>query len=260
MGDENIFCTHLQFLQVFNLYETIVVTECIIYGFQLQAIFELITENMLNEFLYYNLHHRDFHFFVITRNHPRISSLHIKVLPSCWQGHKEWVTEVNFLGFVEHQNLVKLVGYCADDDERGIQRLLVYEFLANGSVSDHLSSRAEKTLSWAMRLRIARDAACGLTYLHEELDVQVLFFLCVSNFSQLFGYMYLYSLEDLADYLPGFQIFKHSSGRAMECKAVGLRARQVRTSRRVYSCLHGGKLDQYHPLYLISIEHCSIQA
>ncbi|XP_038882702.1 serine/threonine-protein kinase PCRK1-like [Benincasa hispida] len=91
------------------------------------------------------------------------------------QGHKEWVTEVNFLGFVEHPNLVKLVGYCADDDERGIQRLLVYEFLANGSVLDHLSSRAETTLSWAMRLRIARDAARGLTYLHEELDVQIIF-------------------------------------------------------------------------------------
>ncbi|XP_022972642.1 probable serine/threonine-protein kinase PBL19 isoform X2 [Cucurbita maxima] len=90
------------------------------------------------------------------------------------QGHKEWVTEVNFLGFAEHPNLVKLVGYCADDDERGIQRLLVYEFLANGSVLDHLSSR-ETTLSWAMRLRIARDTARGLTYLHEELDVQIIF-------------------------------------------------------------------------------------
>lgn len=85
------------------------------------------------------------------------------------------MTEVNFLGFVEHPNLVKLVGYCADDDERGIQRLLVYEFLANGSVLDHLSSRAETTLSWAMRLRIAQDAARGLTYLHEELDVQIIF-------------------------------------------------------------------------------------
>ncbi|KAG7027256.1 putative serine/threonine-protein kinase PBL19, partial [Cucurbita argyrosperma subsp. argyrosperma] len=42
-----------------------------------------------------------------------------------FMGHKEWVTEVNFLGFAEHPNLVKLVGYCADDDERGIQRLLI---------------------------------------------------------------------------------------------------------------------------------------
>ncbi|KAI7735988.1 hypothetical protein M8C21_022400, partial [Ambrosia artemisiifolia] len=41
------------------------------------------------------------------------------------RGHKEWVTEVNVLGFVDHPNLVKLVGYSSDDDERGIQRLLI---------------------------------------------------------------------------------------------------------------------------------------
>lgn len=74
---------------------------------------------------------------------------------------------------VEHPNLVKLVGYCADDDERGIQRLLVYEFMPNGSVDDHLSHRAETPLPWVMRLKIAQDAARGLTYLHEGMDFQV---------------------------------------------------------------------------------------
>ncbi|XP_031382284.1 serine/threonine-protein kinase PCRK1 [Punica granatum] len=91
------------------------------------------------------------------------------------QGHREWVTEVNVLGVVEHPNLVKLLGYCADDDERGIQRLLVYEYMPNGSVDDHLSPRSDKTLSWAMRLRIARDTAQGLAYLHEEMDFQIIF-------------------------------------------------------------------------------------
>ncbi|XP_058212801.1 serine/threonine-protein kinase PCRK1-like isoform X2 [Rhododendron vialii] len=91
------------------------------------------------------------------------------------QGHKEWVTEVNVLGVVEHSNLVKLVGYCAEDDERGIQRLLVYEYMPNGSVEDHLSSRAESPLPWAMRLKIAQDAARGLTYLHEGMDFQIIF-------------------------------------------------------------------------------------
>ncbi|PWA73352.1 protein kinase-like domain-containing protein [Artemisia annua] len=91
------------------------------------------------------------------------------------QGHKEWVTEVNVLGIVDHPNLVKLVGYCAEDDERGIQRLLVYEYMPNGSVEDHLSSRTEKPLSWAMRLKIAQDAARGLTYLHEEMGFQIIF-------------------------------------------------------------------------------------
>ncbi|CAI0471428.1 unnamed protein product, partial [Linum tenue] len=90
-------------------------------------------------------------------------------------GHKQWVTEVNVLGVVEHPNLVKLVGYCADDDERGIQRLLIYEFMPNGSVEDHLSSRSETALPWNMRLRVAQDAARGLTYLHEEMDFQIIF-------------------------------------------------------------------------------------
>ncbi|CAN6461504.1 unnamed protein product [Victoria cruziana] len=92
-----------------------------------------------------------------------------------FQGHKEWVTEVNVLGVVDHPNLVKLVGYCAEDDERGIQRLLVYEFMPNGSVEDHLSLRSPKVLPWSTRLRIALGAARGLTYLHEEMDFQIIF-------------------------------------------------------------------------------------
>ncbi|KAB1223702.1 hypothetical protein CJ030_MR2G011685 [Morella rubra] len=91
------------------------------------------------------------------------------------QGHKEWMAEVNVLGLVEHPNLIKLVGYCAEDDERGIQRLLVYEFMPNGSVEHHLSTRSETPLPWAMRLKIAQDAAHGLKYLHEEMDFQIIF-------------------------------------------------------------------------------------
>ncbi|XP_031265632.1 LOW QUALITY PROTEIN: serine/threonine-protein kinase PCRK2-like [Pistacia vera] len=90
------------------------------------------------------------------------------------QGHKEWVTEVNFLGAVEHPNLVKLVGYCPEDDERQTQLLLVYEFMPNGSVHQHLSRRSETTLLWTMRLKIAQDTARGLEYLHEEMDFQII--------------------------------------------------------------------------------------
>lgn len=92
------------------------------------------------------------------------------------QGHKEWLTEVNVLGIVDHPNLVKLIGYCAQDDERGAQRLLVYEYMPNRSVDDHLSGRAiGTTLSWPMRLKVALDAARGLKYLHEDLDFQIIF-------------------------------------------------------------------------------------
>ncbi|KAG7010545.1 putative serine/threonine-protein kinase PBL19, partial [Cucurbita argyrosperma subsp. argyrosperma] len=88
------------------------------------------------------------------------------------EGHKEWINEVNFLGVVKHPNLVKLVGYCAEDDERGIQRLLVYELMRNRSLEDHLLVRVSPPLSWLARLKIARDAARGLAYLHEEMDFQ----------------------------------------------------------------------------------------
>ncbi|KAL5055915.1 hypothetical protein RYX36_036597 [Vicia faba] len=92
------------------------------------------------------------------------------------QGHKEWINEVNLLGVIKHPNLVRLVGYCAEDDERGIQRLLVYEFMSNKSLEDHLLARVPSSvLSWITRLKIAQDAARGLAYLHEEMDFQLIF-------------------------------------------------------------------------------------
>ncbi|MBA0596269.1 hypothetical protein Gorai_013096 [Gossypium raimondii] len=108
-------------------------------------------------------------------SHKKIDIAVKQLSRSGFQGHKEWVTEVNVLGVVEHQNLVKLVGYCAEDDERGIQRLLIYEYMPNRSVQDHLSARFQTTLSWATRLKIARDAARGLAFLHEEMDFQIIF-------------------------------------------------------------------------------------
>ena len=100
---------------------------------------------------------------------------HTHTLNSCnfgWlvQGHKEWLAEVHFLGVVEHPNLVKLVGYCAEDDERGIQRLLVYEYMANGSLEDQLFGRSHEVLSWQKRLLILLGAAQGLAYLHEGIN------------------------------------------------------------------------------------------
>ncbi|KAH1080781.1 hypothetical protein J1N35_020542 [Gossypium stocksii] len=91
------------------------------------------------------------------------------------QGHKQWVAEVQFLGVVEHPNLVKLIGYCAVDGERGIQRLLVYEFMQNKSLEDHLFRRAFSPLPWETRLQIILGAAQGLAYLHEGLEVQIIY-------------------------------------------------------------------------------------
>lgn len=82
---------------------------------------------------------------------------------------------MNFLGIVDHPNLVRLIGYCAEDGERGTQRLLVYEFLCNGSVFHHLSPQSSIPLPWMTRLKIALCAARGLTYLHEEMEFQIIF-------------------------------------------------------------------------------------
>ncbi|XP_077240431.1 serine/threonine-protein kinase PBL34-like isoform X2 [Tasmannia lanceolata] len=86
------------------------------------------------------------------------------------QGHKEWLAEVNFLGDLLHPNLVKLVGYCIEDD----QRLLVYEFMPRGSLENHLFRRS-LPLPWSIRMKIALGAAKGLAFLHEEAERPVIY-------------------------------------------------------------------------------------
>ena len=90
------------------------------------------------------------------------------LLPNLHQGHKQWLAEVHFLGVVEHPNLVRLIGYCADRSERGPQRLLVYEFISNKTLDDHLFNRSYPVLPWDVRLEIAFGAAEGLVYRSEE--------------------------------------------------------------------------------------------
>lgn len=86
-----------------------------------------------------------------------------KLNPEGLQGHNEWLAELKYLGTLSHPNLVKLIGYCYEDEHR----LLVYEFLSRGSLENHLFGRSRNTISWATRLKIAIDAARGLTFLHD---------------------------------------------------------------------------------------------
>ncbi|XP_074347647.1 putative serine/threonine-protein kinase PBL15 [Apium graveolens] len=79
------------------------------------------------------------------------------------QGHREWLAEVIFLGQMRHPNLVKLIGYCCEDEER----LLVYEFMPRGSLENHLFKRISNvSLTWSTRLKISIGAAKGLAFLH----------------------------------------------------------------------------------------------
>nr|CAD1822527.1 unnamed protein product [Ananas comosus var. bracteatus] len=85
-----------------------------------------------------------------------------KLKPEGFQGHKEWLTEVNYLGQLHHPNLVKLIGYCSEGDNR----LLVYEFMPKGSLENHLFRRAQP-LPWAIRIKVAVGTARGLSFLHD---------------------------------------------------------------------------------------------
>lgn len=89
------------------------------------------------------------------------------------QGNKEFMVEVLMLSLLNHPNLVKLIGYCADGD----QRLLVYEYMPLGSLEDHLLDfQPENTpLSWCTRLKIAIGAAKGIEYLHDTANPPVIY-------------------------------------------------------------------------------------
>lgn len=110
--------------------------------------------------------------------------------------------EINFLGNLVHPSLVKLVGYCMEED----QRLLVYEFMPRGSLENHLFRSMSTTnhctscsflglwgfksnyhiflfhfgsgtlpLPWSVRMKIALGAAKGLAFLHEEAEKPVIY-------------------------------------------------------------------------------------
>ncbi|KAJ1384538.1 putative serine/threonine-protein kinase [Sesbania bispinosa] len=85
----------------------------------------------------------------------------IKQLYDANQGESEFLAEVGIIGRLNHMNLIGMWGYCAE----GKHRLLVYEYMENGSLAHNLSSKA---LDWSKRYNIALGTARGLAYLHEE--------------------------------------------------------------------------------------------
>ncbi|KAI7738693.1 hypothetical protein M8C21_030795 [Ambrosia artemisiifolia] len=77
-------------------------------------------------------------------------------------GEKEFKTEVNAIAKTHHKNLVQLLGYCDDGD----QRLLVYEYMSNGTLASYLFG--DMRPSWKLRSDVIVGIAKGLAYLHEE--------------------------------------------------------------------------------------------
>ncbi|XP_022981222.1 putative leucine-rich repeat receptor-like protein kinase At2g19210 [Cucurbita maxima] len=86
----------------------------------------------------------------------------VKVLKSSVQGYKEFETEVKLLLRIHHTNLTSLVGFCYEKTNL----VLIYEYINNGNLKEHLLGGNVRVLSWEERMQIAVDAAQGLEYLH----------------------------------------------------------------------------------------------
>ncbi|CAL5336603.1 unnamed protein product [Camellia sinensis] len=96
---------------------------------------------------------------------PDSAVIAVKKLESINQGEKQFRAEVNTLGTIQHINLVQLRGFCSE----GNKKLLVYDYMQNGSLDSHLfHGKESKVLDWKTRYQIALGTARGLAYLHEE--------------------------------------------------------------------------------------------
>lgn len=78
----------------------------------------------------------------------------------------EFCKEMELLGRLHHRHLVTLIGFCAEQHER----FLVYEYMENGSLKEHLQAPIKTPLNWRIRIQIAIDVAAALEYLHFYCD------------------------------------------------------------------------------------------
>ncbi|XP_068656559.1 proline-rich receptor-like protein kinase PERK4 [Aristolochia californica] len=86
------------------------------------------------------------------------------------QGEREFQAEVEIISRVHHRYLVSLVGYCI----AGSQRMLVYEFVPNKTLEDHLHGKDRPVIDFPTRLKIALGSAKGLAYLHEDCHPRII--------------------------------------------------------------------------------------
>ncbi|XVF21247.1 hypothetical protein REPUB_Repub12eG0073800 [Reevesia pubescens] len=100
------------------------------------------------------------------------TSLMIKRLQDSQHSDKEFESEMATLGSVKHRNLVPLLGFCVAKKER----LVVYRYMANGTLNDnlHLLDDADKAMEWSLRLKIGIGAAKGFAWLHHNCNPRII--------------------------------------------------------------------------------------
>ncbi|KAL3518401.1 hypothetical protein ACH5RR_020990 [Cinchona calisaya] len=85
-----------------------------------------------------------------------------------------FLTEIELISRLHHCHVVPLLGYCSLRQGKDAERLLVFEYMSNGSLRECLDGASGKCLDWGTRVTIALGAARGLEYLHEAAAPRIL--------------------------------------------------------------------------------------
>jgi hypothetical protein len=194
----------------------------------------------------------------------------VKRLKGFGQADKQFRAEVQTLGVIQHTNLIRLLGFCV----KGHTRLLVYEYMPNGSLDSHLFSEDSALLNWDLRYRIALGIAKGLAYLHEECEDCIIhcdikpanilldaeFHVKIADFgmAKLLGREFnsaLTTLRGTMGYLAPEWVSGQRITRKADVYSFGIVLLEIVSGRRTTERLKFGNHRYYFPLYAAAQLH-----